>query len=77
VKYFDKPKISPAAATPANSCHYCRHVRYEHDAKREQRPADAIMLADEFAQSLLGDSAHARRHLLHQSEHKSDDEQQP
>ena len=52
-------------------------VRDEHAGRREQRPADAVLLANQICEALAGDHPHPRGHLLHDDEGERDHDHHP
>ena len=47
-------------------------VRDQHRARREERPANAVLLADQLGEALAGHRAHPRRHLLDDDQRDGD-----
>ena len=52
-------------------------VRDQHRAGGEQRPAHAVLLADQLCQALAGHGAHPRGHLLHHDQRDRDHDHHP
>ena len=46
-------------------------VRDQHGARREHRPADAVLLAHQLGEALAGDDAHPRGQQLHERRARS------
>ena len=52
-------------------------VRDEHRQRRERRPADAVVLADQLREALAGDRPHPRGHLLDDDQRHRDHDHHP
>ena len=75
--YFDTPNSSRLLATPANSATTLPKLVTTSASISEERDAEAELLADQIAQPLAGDRAHARRHLLHDDQRDRDRNHRP
>ncbi len=62
---------------PTNSRDADAEIRDEHARGREDRPADAVLLADQLGQPLAGDGTHTRRHLLDDDQADGDHHHHP
>ena len=72
-----QPNSSRLLATPANSATTLPKLVTTSASISQERHAEAELLADQVAQPLAGDGAHARRHLLDDDQRDRDRDHRP
>ena len=75
--YRDDAEQLEAARDAGELRHDVAEVRDDEREHQEERDAEAELLADQVAQPLAGDRAHARRHLLHDDQRDRDRDHRP